>query len=92
MARPHLPSPQPWGLLAWAWWRITQKWRAVNLVALERSIAEGMRAGNVPGLALAVVKDREVVYARGFGVTNAEEGGQAVTPETLFRIASTTKP
>src|SRR5512146_2979422 len=64
----------------------------VDVEALERTIEEGMLAGHVPGLALAVVKDREVVYARGFGVTNAEESGQPVTADTLFRIASTTKP
>jgi CubicO group peptidase (beta-lactamase class C family) len=59
--------------------------------ALERSIAERMQAGHVPGLALAIVRDLEVVYSRGLGVTSVEDGGQPVTGQTLFRIGSLTK-
>jgi CubicO group peptidase (beta-lactamase class C family) len=63
----------------------------LDVLALETQINGAMQAGRVPGLAIAVVRDREVVYAQGFGVTSVEDGGLAVTPQTLFRIGSLTK-
>jgi CubicO group peptidase (beta-lactamase class C family) len=42
-------------------------------------------------LAVGVVKDQELVYARGFGVMNLKTGGE-VTPRTIFHMASITKP
>jgi CubicO group peptidase (beta-lactamase class C family) len=45
----------------------------------------------VPGLALAVVVDDRVVLTRGWGVADREAGLPA-TDETLFYIASSTKP
>jgi len=44
---------------------------------------------HVPGVAVAVVKDNKIIYAKGFGERNAK--GQPVTPNTLFDIASLTK-
>ncbi|MBL8942057.1 MAG: beta-lactamase family protein [Myxococcales bacterium] len=46
-------------------------------------------AAGVPGLAIAIVYDGEVVLAEGFGV--ADEGGTAVDATTLFNLASVTK-
>lgn len=46
---------------------------------------------DVPGAALAVVKDGEVIYQAGFGVRD-REGVQPVTTKTLFQLASVTKP
>jgi CubicO group peptidase (beta-lactamase class C family) len=45
---------------------------------------------NVPGAAVAIVQDGEIVYVQGFGVRNLETG-EPVTPETVFRIGSVTK-
>ncbi len=64
----------------------------LNLYSLEQHIEAQMKAARIPGFALAIVKDQEVVYAKGFGVTSVEDGGLPVTPQTLFRIGSTTKP
>ncbi len=64
----------------------------LNLYRLEQIIETGMKEAYTPGLAIAIVRDQEVVYARGFGVTSVEDGGLPVTPQTLFRIGSTTKP
>lgn len=64
----------------------------LNIHSLERRIEELMHEARVPGLAIAIIQDREVSYARGFGVTSVEDGGVAVTPQTLFRIGSVTKP
>jgi CubicO group peptidase (beta-lactamase class C family) len=42
-------------------------------------------------LAVGVVKDQELIYAKGFGVMNLKTGGE-VTERTLFHMASVTKP
>ena len=57
---------------------------------LEEFVAEAMLQGHVPGLSLAVVKDRQVVYARGFGARRLKDNSPA-TPETLYGIGSCTK-
>ncbi len=64
----------------------------LNFYRLEQYIEAEMEAAHIPGLALAIVKGQEVIYARGLGVTSVEDGGLPVTPQTLFRIGSTTKP
>src|SRR5712692_8016425 len=64
----------------------------LNVYKLEQQIEMQMEAGHVPGLAIAIVQDQEVIYARGFGITSVEDGGLPVTPQTLFRIGSVTKP
>ncbi len=43
-----------------------------------------------PGAALAVVRDGEIVYSRGYGMANLEHG-VPITPETVFYIGSTSK-
>jgi CubicO group peptidase (beta-lactamase class C family) len=45
---------------------------------------------HVPGMAIAVVKDDEVILAHGFGVSNIDTE-TPVTPETIFAIGSSTK-
>ena len=50
-----------------------------------------VRDNELPGAALAVAKDGRLVYARGFGYADVEEK-QPVQPESLFRIASISKP
>lgn len=60
------------------------------LEGLDAYIESAMEDWEVPGLAIAVVKDDSVVYARGFGVTELG-GDRAVDENTLFAIASTTK-
>ncbi|HWI60394.1 MAG TPA: serine hydrolase [Symbiobacteriaceae bacterium] len=64
----------------------------LNIPALEQQVTELMVQYKIPGLSLAVVHESQVVYASGFGVTSVEEHGITVTPRTLFRIGSTTKP
>ncbi|MCU0465203.1 MAG: beta-lactamase family protein, partial [Anaerolineae bacterium] len=60
------------------------------ITELENFINEALPVSEVPGLAIAIVQDGEVVYEQGFGLL--EMGGQEpVTPDTLFMIGSTTK-
>lgn len=49
-----------------------------------------MKAQQIPGLALAVVKDGKIVLARGYGFANVEYQ-VAVKPETIFQSGSTGK-
>src|SRR5206468_11881567 len=52
--------------------------------AFDREIHKFMAARNVPGGALAVVKDRRLVYARGYGWAD-RESKVPVKPTSLFR-------
>ncbi|MBC7805628.1 MAG: beta-lactamase family protein [Akkermansiaceae bacterium] len=55
-------------------------------------VREQRERHGTPGVSLAVVSADRVVYACGFGVTSADPAQSvAVTPETLFRVGSTTK-
>lgn len=45
---------------------------------------------NSPGCALGVYRDGEIVYARGYGMANLEYG-IAISPQSIFRIGSTSK-
>jgi CubicO group peptidase (beta-lactamase class C family) len=49
-----------------------------------------MKTFNVPGIAVAVVKDDKVVFAKGYGVRSIERKHK-VDENTLFAIASNTK-
>jgi CubicO group peptidase (beta-lactamase class C family) len=64
---------------------------SVLLSTLDIEIERIFRQSSCPGLAVGVVKDHQLVYARGFGVANLETGGD-VTTRTLFHMASVTKP
>src|ERR1044071_547411 len=57
---------------------------------LEKVILEELKETGTPGAAVAIIKDGRVIFAKGFGVASIETGG-AVTPDTLFRLGSTTK-
>lgn len=59
--------------------------------AFDREVEAFMSARHVPGGALAVVKDRRLIYARGYGWAD-REARIPVTATSLFRIASVSKP
>ncbi|MFN7926284.1 MAG: serine hydrolase [Bryobacteraceae bacterium] len=52
--------------------------------------AQTLKDWNVPGLALAIVRDGRVVHVGGYGV-RGNTGREAVTTKTLFGIGSITK-
>jgi CubicO group peptidase (beta-lactamase class C family) len=62
----------------------------VDLSQLETYIVEAMGDWRIPGMAVAIVKDAEVVLARGFGVKEYSKADK-VDAMTLFAIASNTK-
>jgi CubicO group peptidase (beta-lactamase class C family) len=58
--------------------------------ALDAAVSATVRAWNVPGVAVAVVRDGRVVLSRGFGVQRAGESA-TVDDATAFYTASITK-
>ena len=57
---------------------------------VEQNIERELAFYRVPGAAVAIVQGNDIIYARGFGVRDLVSRAP-VTPETLFRIGSTTK-
>ena len=57
---------------------------------LETWIGSQMKYRNLPGMAVGIVYDQELVYAKGFGYADIQKK-TPVTPRSLFRIASNTK-
>jgi CubicO group peptidase (beta-lactamase class C family) len=65
--------------------------KAIDFAELDKAVEAELKNGHTPGAAVAVVVGDRIVYAKGFGSTSAEGDGAAVTPDTLFRMGSTTK-
>lgn len=61
------------------------------LARLDDLIEDAMARTGVPGAAVAVVYNDDVVYERGFGVRELGKP-DPITPETVFQIASLAKP
>lgn len=59
--------------------------------AAEGFLSAEMERKGVPGFSAAVVKGREIVWAKGFGYASVEEEVPA-SPGTVFRVASVSKP
>jgi CubicO group peptidase (beta-lactamase class C family) len=59
--------------------------------AFEAYVAHALHEFGVPGAAVAVVQDGDVVYLDGIGVT-AAGSTRPVTPDTMMMIGSITKP
>ncbi len=59
--------------------------------AIDTAVEAALKAYDAPGAAVVVVRDDKVVHLKGYGVRKL--GGDApVTPDTVFPIASCTKP
>ncbi|MEO5998108.1 MAG: serine hydrolase [Chitinophagaceae bacterium] len=58
---------------------------------IDNAIYSFMAENNVAGVSLAIIKNEELVYVKGYGFAD-KEAGTRVTPASLFRIASISKP
>ncbi|UCC39731.1 MAG: beta-lactamase family protein [Candidatus Aminicenantes bacterium] len=58
---------------------------------LESMIKNVIEAYDLPGLAIGIVMDNEIAYARGFGFKNIDKSWP-ITSKTLFHMASISKP
>ncbi|HEY0597883.1 serine hydrolase [Sphingopyxis sp.] len=57
---------------------------------IDATVSRAMAAFDVPGMAVAIVKDGKLVHAKGYGVREAGKA-EPVTPDTIFQIGSNTK-
>jgi N-acyl-D-amino-acid deacylase len=62
-----------------------------DLAVFDSMMTGFVQDNKVPGAALAVSRNSQIVYARGFGWADVESK-EPVLPDTLFRIASISKP
>ncbi|MCW2557578.1 MAG: beta-lactamase, partial [Mycobacterium sp.] len=67
-----------------------------NAVAKLDGLAQDlMTKTGIPGMAIAVVHGGKTVYAKGFGVKDVRNGDAAdnkIDPDTVFQLASLSKP
>ena len=62
----------------------------ISPATIDATVARAMKAFQVPGMAVGIIKDGKLVYARGYGVRELGKPAQ-VDADTLFQIGSNTK-
>ncbi|MFN2220992.1 MAG: serine hydrolase domain-containing protein, partial [Candidatus Promineifilaceae bacterium] len=62
---------------------------AADFSNIDAYVLDQMNSLDIPGLALGIVQDGQIVHLQGFGA--ADSTGRAVTPQTPFNIGSVTK-
>jgi len=60
-----------------------------DFAVIDAYVTEQMNDLGIPGMALGIVQDGQIVHLQGFGV--ADSTGRAVTPQTPFYIGSLSK-
>jgi CubicO group peptidase (beta-lactamase class C family) len=63
----------------------------IDAKAIDTAVEDALKGFQAPGAAVVVVRDDKVVYLKGFGVRRLG-GDERVTEDTIFPIASCTKP
>src|SRR5271165_4802262 len=58
--------------------------------AIDTLVERSMKAFNVPGIAVAIIKDGKVIHSKGYGVRSLRSG-RPTDENTLFGIASNSK-
>jgi CubicO group peptidase (beta-lactamase class C family) len=58
--------------------------------AIDEAVRDALRVWHVPGVAVAVIRDKDVVYLKGQGLRDIDKR-QPVTPDTIFPLASCSK-
>ncbi|UTA66345.1 serine hydrolase [Emticicia sp. 21SJ11W-3] len=64
--------------------------QAITSVEIDNLVERTLKTFDVPGIAVAVVKDGKVIHAKGYGVRSLNTG-KKVDENTLFGIASNSK-
>lgn len=72
-------------------WESTGAWSDEDLAHIDKTVKSFMNRLNVPGVSIALVKDGRLVFAKGYGVMD-KSTGEAPGPNTMFRVASVSKP
>src|SRR5687767_4498890 len=69
---------------------VTLRAQTPDAARIDALAQAALDAWQLPGMAVAVIKDDKVVHLKGYGVRELNQAGR-VTPDTLFHIASTSK-
>ncbi len=64
---------------------------SIILEQFEKELLEVSKKKKIPGFAVGIVQQDQIVYLKGFGVQNLWTK-HPITPYTIFQIASTSKP
>ncbi|MGR3810359.1 serine hydrolase domain-containing protein [Jiulongibacter sp. NS-SX5] len=62
-----------------------------NISSIDDLVAQLMNQYDLPGASLAIAKNEKLVYLKSYGLSNTSSG-QAMMPDHIMRVASTTKP
>jgi CubicO group peptidase (beta-lactamase class C family) len=79
-----------WFLLGTGSPTVAQENYTRELKTLDKFIPKALDDWQVPGLAVSIIKDGRLIYAKGFGLRDVA-GQKEVTPQTVFAIGSCTK-
>src|SRR5438132_11756842 len=60
-----------------------------DIASIDAYISAQMQTNHIPGVALGLVHNDQIVHVRGFG--SADQSGRAVTPQTPFILGSVSK-
>ena len=69
---------------------VAQPAKEIDSAAVDNLVRKTLETWKVPGAALVIVRDDKVVHLKGYGVKEVGKD-QAVTPDTVFPLASCTK-
>lgn len=61
-----------------------------KLKAIEEVLTHYRYYQNIPGMAVSIVAEQEIVYSRGFGISALDSEYATVTPNTIFSIQDVT--
>jgi CubicO group peptidase (beta-lactamase class C family) len=79
------------GLVEMSTLSLTEQFQAERIAKAKKvTLSERMKHYNVPGVSIALINDYSIEWTKGYGLLRAG-GSIAVTPETCFEAASTTK-
>jgi CubicO group peptidase (beta-lactamase class C family) len=62
----------------------------ISPASIDATVTRAMKAFQVPGMAVGIIKDGKVLFAKGYGVREIGKPGR-VDADTLFQIGSNTK-
>ncbi len=62
--------------------------RALDLQVVDSFLQEEVKANRIPGVAVAIVQDDQIIFSKGYGEAFA---GKPVTPQTQFYLGSVSK-
>ncbi len=60
-------------------------------IFIDGIMADQMETYHIPGATISVVKDGELLFAKGYGYSNLEEREPVIANKTLFRVGSISK-